>query len=224
MAGPRRRGSSFSPPELRGTLGTLVRTTLAQAGVVRDVLERGAREGRARWDDVRADRQRRDLLAELGQRVLERVQDGALDELADDPDIAPIIDDLLAEAAPPPPRRAGPARGRAPARAGERAVARPGQGGGARGRDVGAGDDAADDADDADDGTVSARDWRPPPARAAGAVWRPPVDEELAPGSTAATLAATEAPPPPPRRGGIDFDDDGDLADYMHPDDVPPRR
>ncbi|HEY0190883.1 MAG TPA: hypothetical protein VGC42_07140, partial [Kofleriaceae bacterium] len=29
--------------------------------------------------------------------------------------------------------------------------------------------------------------------------------------------------PDPHRKGGISFDDDDDLADYMHPDDVPPR-
>jgi hypothetical protein len=43
-------------PDVRGTLGTLVRSTLAQAGVVRDVLERGAREGRARLEEARRDR------------------------------------------------------------------------------------------------------------------------------------------------------------------------
>ncbi|HEY5938570.1 MAG TPA: hypothetical protein VIU61_28155, partial [Kofleriaceae bacterium] len=55
-----RRGGGFRPPELRGTLGTLLNTALQQAGVVRDaardVLERGAREGRSRLEDARANR------------------------------------------------------------------------------------------------------------------------------------------------------------------------
>jgi hypothetical protein len=45
-------------------------------------------------------------------------------------------------------------------------------------------------------------------------VWRPPVD-----------TAPPPVPPPPAKKsGGIRFeDDDSDLADYMHPDDVPKK-
>ena len=78
MAGKRRSGG-FRPPELRGTLGTLLRTALQQAGGVRDALERGAREGRSRLDNFRADRQRTDALAELGELVLELIRAGEID-------------------------------------------------------------------------------------------------------------------------------------------------
>ncbi|CAN5637990.1 hypothetical protein BH11MYX1_BH11MYX1_37310 [soil metagenome] len=75
-----------------------------------------------------------------------------------------------------------------------------------------------------DDGTVASSKWAAPAKKAAptkkaaaARVWRPQVDD---------------APPPPverpapKKRGGISFakdDDDSDLADYMHPDDVPPK-
>ena len=71
-----KRGGGFRPPELRGTLGTLIRTTLQQAGVVRDVIQRGAREGRSRIDDARASRRRSDALAELGELVLDLIRRG----------------------------------------------------------------------------------------------------------------------------------------------------
>jgi hypothetical protein len=74
---------------------------------------------------------------------------------------------------------------------------------------------------DSDDGTVSST-WAPPKRSSSPArVWRPPIEtapEPLAP-----------IPPPPPslrkRAGGISFDadDDSDLADFMHPDDVPKK-
>jgi hypothetical protein len=60
-----------------------------------------------------------------------------------------------------------------------------------------------------DDGTASATTWAPPTrAHAQGTqrVWRPPLDEA------------------PKKSGGIRFDDDDDdLADYMHSDDVPKK-
>ena len=77
-----------------------------------------------------------------------------------------------------------------------------------------------------DDGTVAASSRRaagapatakkPAPAR----VWRPPLDADERP----ATDAARRAIPGKGKggKGGITFDDD-DLADYMHPDDVPPK-
>jgi len=71
MASKRRGG--FRPPELRGTLGTLIRTT---TGVVRDAIERGAREGRARLDDVRSRGRRHDALADLGEIVLDLIRRG----------------------------------------------------------------------------------------------------------------------------------------------------
>ncbi|MCA9679495.1 MAG: hypothetical protein KC464_30975, partial [Myxococcales bacterium] len=115
MAPPRRgRSRSFPATELRGTLGTLLRTTLAQAGVVRDALERGAREGRARLDDVRSERRRGDALAELGELVLERVRRGELPELEDIPELADAI--AAIEELDAPPRRRGRRDDAAPGR------------------------------------------------------------------------------------------------------------
>jgi hypothetical protein len=95
MASKRRGG--LRPPELRGTLGTLLRTT---TDVVRDVLERGAREGRARLDDVRAGRRRQDALAELGELVLDLIRRGEIDleELPEARDLVRQLDDHDAEA------------------------------------------------------------------------------------------------------------------------------
>src|SRR5262245_9754185 len=80
----------------RGTLGTLLRTTLAQAGVVREMLERGAREGRARLDDARQGRRRDQALARLGEAVLDAVKNGEpqVAELYDLPDVADALADL----------------------------------------------------------------------------------------------------------------------------------
>ena len=88
-----RRPRGFGP-DLRGTLGTLVRSTLAQAGVVRDVLERGAREGRARLDDVRRDRRRDNALAQLGEAVMDALRAGQLAEAFEVPAIADAIAEL----------------------------------------------------------------------------------------------------------------------------------
>src|ERR1043165_2076227 len=111
---PSKRRGGFNPPELRGTLGTLLRTT---TGVVRDALERGAREGRARLDDARANRRRHDALADLGGLVLDLIRRGEID-LADPPEArAPTrqLDDLDAEPdeePPSPPPRSSSARRR----------------------------------------------------------------------------------------------------------------
>src|SRR5512140_3079673 len=94
MATKRRGG--FGPPELRGTLGTLLRTT---TGVVRDALERGAREGRARLDDVRTNRRRQDALAELGELVLDLIRRGEIDlaELPEAHDLVRQLDEFDAD-------------------------------------------------------------------------------------------------------------------------------
>jgi hypothetical protein len=100
----------------------------------------------------------------------------------------------------------------------------------------------------ADDGTVSSRDWRPPPraARPDARVWRPrdpeaedtPWESVRDPAERPAKSDAKPAKKPAKRvepakpRGGITFpaaDDDAvgdedDLAGYMHPDDVPPKK
>ena len=159
-------------------MGTLLRTTLQQAGVVRDALERGAREGRSRLDDFRADRRRHETLAELGELVLDLIRKGEIDlgelpearalvEQLDQLDATDADDDVVAQ--PRSRRRFDDRRG-----------------------------------DPADDGTVSSAASQP--ARAAG---RPPIPARSA-----------------NRKGGIQFDDaddEADLADYMHSDDVPPK-
>ncbi|MEO8554290.1 MAG: hypothetical protein ABI678_30145 [Kofleriaceae bacterium] len=192
----RQRRGGFRPPELRGTLGTLLRTTLAQAGGLRDALERGAREGRARLDDALASRRRTDVLAELGEIVLDLIRRGEID-LDQIPEARATVEQL---------------------------------------DQFDDGEDPADDRDIApaprarfddraakDDGTVSSTRWKAPAKKPAARVWRPAVEPP----------PEAELPPPvlPPaarlKKGGISFGnddaDDADLAEYMHPDDVPPK-
>jgi hypothetical protein len=223
-----RRGGGFRPPELplRGTLGTLLRTAAAQVGPLRDALERtareGLREGRERLDDALAarasgsrrraahlaDSERTDALADLGAVVLDLIRQGEID-LAELPEVRDIVahldeidatsadsihaDDDADNYASPPSRNRFDARRR-----------------------------------DKDDGSVSSKTWRPPPKKPAPKVWRPPVDnEEPSPPRPTDEITARGRPVPRPkdplRKGGISFDDDDDLADYMHPDDVPPK-
>lgn len=95
---PHKRGRAS---DLGGTLGGLLRSTLAQAGVVREALERGARSGRAVLDEALGDaaqeRRRTAALAELGQIVFELVQQGELD-LAELPEIQDVVERLEASA------------------------------------------------------------------------------------------------------------------------------
>ena len=202
MAGKRRTGG-FRPPELRGTLGTLINTALSQAGVVRDAIERGAREGRSRLEDVRTTRKRNDALAELGEIVLELIRKGEIDlgELPEAKQLVRYLDDLDGDTS------------------GDDEdldeVVRPGS----RKR-----------FDDRDDGTVAsssaARPWAPRKPSAPQRVWRPQVEPPLEENPVVvAPPAAREPrrlPNNPARKGGIAFDDE-DLAEYMHPDDVPPK-
>lgn len=197
---PKRR-----PPEIRGTLGTLIRSALAQAGGVREVLERGVRQGRERIDNYRSDARRTEALAELGEIVLDLVRRGEIDpnELPEARDVIRHLEEIDGEEgdagfrdeiAQPPSRsrfdtRSSPSRERD------------------------------------DDGTTSSTRWSPPtPARPAARVWRPvdPAAEEAAPPAPARRVPL---PKDPHRKGGISFggDDDDDLADYMHPDDVPAK-
>lgn len=199
----RQRRGGLRPPELRGTLGTLLRTTLQQAGVVRDaardVLERGAREGRSRLDEARSSRRRADALAELGELVLDLIRRGEID-LAELPEAKALVrrlDELdEAEADQPADVARAPHRSRFDDR-------------------------------DRDDGTVSASRWTPPgrSSPAAPRVWRPPV-EPPAPADTAPPRRPRPGPVMPRNphsKGGISFEDDDDLTDYMHPDDVPAK-
>lgn len=217
MAPPRRgRSRSFAAPELRGTLGTLLRTTLAQAGAVRDALERGAREGRARFDDALQDRRRNEAVTELGELVLDLIRRGELAELADVPEIAEAlaaIDELDA-------RGGGRERGRRDDEPGRDWIAPESRSRFDRGREA---------RDDDEDGTVSSRAWTPP-ARAGkpqARVWRP-----VTPASDEPEPTQTQELRRPRRGGGIDFApapddaaaDDDDLSEYMHPDDVPEKK
>jgi hypothetical protein len=88
-SGRRGRGAS----DLGGTLSSLLRTTWEQAGAVREVLERGARTGRARLDEALSDRRRHAALAELGEIVLELVRRGEID-LEELPEISECVDAL----------------------------------------------------------------------------------------------------------------------------------
>ena len=79
-----------------------------------------------------------------------------------------------------------------------------------------------------DDGTVSSRAWSasskasaPAPAK----VWRPAPTDARPDDEVPARERPRATPIPghkPAKKGGISFEDD-DLADYMHPDDVPPK-
>ena len=209
----RQRRGGLRPPELRGTLGTLLRTAVP---AVRDVLERGAREGRARLDDALSGRRRNDALAELGEIVLDLIRRGEID-IAELPEVQDIVahldevdagrDDEHAPSPPPPPR--APGRKRFDDRGGfdpKRTIdQRP------RGRRTD------------DDDTVSSRTWSPPRAAPAkpGRVWRPTNPATAAERPADETTARER--PSAPKKGGISFDDDDDLAEYMHPDDVPPK-
>lgn len=80
MANVRRGGLGGLPAqELRDTLGALLKTTLSQAGVVREVLERGAREGKMRLGDALANRRRADTFAKLGEIIFDLIRRGEID-------------------------------------------------------------------------------------------------------------------------------------------------
>jgi hypothetical protein len=216
MAKQRRTGGSgFRTPELRGTLGTLVRTTLQQAGALRDAIERGAREGRSRLDEARSARRRTEALAELGEIVLDLIRRDEIDlsELPEAADLVRFLDELDADAHSDHDDDDDERRYAKPAARSRFDTRRPSR--------------PPPIETDADDGTVSAIGTNPPararprpPQQPAARVWRPPADEEDQP------KASSPPSRDPNRKGGIRFDtddDDCDLADYMHPDDVPPK-
>lgn len=222
MAKQRRTGgSSFRTPELRGTLGTLVRTTLQQAGALRDALERGAREGRSRLDEARTARRRTEALAELGEIVLDLIRRDEIDlsELPEAADLVRFLDELDADAHSDHDDDDDERRFAKPAARSRFDTRRPSS----RPPPI---------ETDADDGTVSAIGSNPPtrvrprpPQQPAARVWRPPVEEDEPKTSTPPSRSGPGRDPN--RKGGIRFDsdddDDSDLADYMHPDDVPPK-
>ncbi len=194
----RRRGRGATTG---GTLGTLVRGAMAQAGVVRDVLERSARDGKARLDDALRERRRRDALADLGEHALAQLRAGTPEGLLDDDEVAALVellDGLDDEPGPATPDASGTAAAVASvardmmsslrARFDDREPSGP--------RDRGD-----------DDGTVGS-----------GAVWRGAAggirfDDDAADDDEGAVAS--------PGRPFADVPADDDLADYMHPDDVP---
>ena len=211
-------GSGFRTPELRGTLGTLVRTTLQQAGALRDAIERGAREGRSRLDEARSARRRSEALAELGEIVLDLIRRDEIDlsELPEAADLVRFLDELDADAHSDHDDDDDERRYAKPAARSRFDTRRP-----ARPPPI---------ETDADDGTISAIGTNPPtrarprpPQQPAARVWRPPIDEEDQPKASSPPSRDRD----PNRKGGIRFDtdddEDSDLADYMHPDDVPPK-
>ena len=210
---PKRRGGSggFRTPEARSTLGTLLRTAIQQAGGVKDALTRGAQQGREKIEELRSDRRRNDALAELGELVLDLIRRGEIDvaELPEARDLIRTLDEIDAEneesdiTTTQPfnrgrfdDRGAAPSPSRTPARG-----ATPARG---------------------EDGTVgSGARWSPSKtATAPQRVWRPEAAAE--PEATPARGVVPTLPKDPHRKGGISFEDD-DLADYMHPDDVPAK-
>ena len=215
---PKRRGGggSFRAPEARSTLGTLLRTAIQQAGGVKDALTRGAQQGREKIEELRSDRRRHDALAELGELVLDLIRRGEIDvaELPEARDLIRILDGIDAEneesditTTQPFNRGRFDDRGAAPipSRAPARSAAPP------RGEDgtVGSG--------------ASGARWSPSKAATTTGpqrVWRP--DPEAPPEPAPARGIVPTLPKDPHRKGGISFEDD-DLADYMHPDDVPPK-
>ena len=191
----RQRRGGFRPPEIRGTLGPPLRTA---APAVRDVLERGVREGRARLDDALSGRRRSDALAELGEIVLDLIRRGEID-VADLPEVHDVVahlDELDSEHPPAEPEPPPPPRKRFDDRTAKTRNELPRR--------------------DRDDGTVSSRTWSPPRA-APARVWKPPAADPR----PADEITARERPAAG-KKGGISFDDE-DLAEYMHPDDVPPK-
>jgi len=82
------------PPALRGTLGTLLRTTLQQVGVVRDVVERQARSSRSRLDSALLQRKHRDTLLSLGEAVYNLAVSGELGDLEEFPEIMECLAEL----------------------------------------------------------------------------------------------------------------------------------
>lgn len=211
---PKRRGGSggFRAPEARSTLGTLLRTAIQQAGGVKDALTRGAQQGREKIEELRTDRRRTDALAELGELVLDLIRRGEIDvaELPEARDLIRTLDEIDAENEESDITSTQPFnRGRFDDRGATPSPSRPGTRGAMPAR--------------SEDGTVgSGARWSPSKTAATGSqrVWRPEAAAE--PEAPAARGVVPTLPKDPHRKGGISFEDD-DLADYMHPDDVPPK-
>src|SRR3990170_8292957 len=96
---PRGRGKGrdrSNRDDLRGTLGSLIRSTIDQVGAVREAVERGARNQRVWIDGALLQRKYREALAELGEAVYELAAAGELGDLADHPELASRLDEIQA--------------------------------------------------------------------------------------------------------------------------------
>ena len=188
------------PPDLKGTLGTLLRTTINQVGALSDVARRSALTQKQRLDTALLERRRREALADLGEVLYQLLKSGEieLDELPELVQAAEEIEELERRIAEAEAASAGPRR---PVR-----LTRTDRG---SERDRDRSDPDAEAARRARDARPTDRVWRPPPdAGRAAAVPRP----------TSEPLAA---------RGGITFVEDADpgaedLAEYMNEADVDP--
>lgn len=89
-----RRTRSGGALDIQGTLGTLLRTTLHQMGVVKDVVERQARSSLGQLDTAKLQRRRREALARLGEVVWDLACSGELGELAERSEVTAVLDEL----------------------------------------------------------------------------------------------------------------------------------
>jgi hypothetical protein len=203
-----RGGKRGVPPDLKGTLGTLIRTTINQVGAMTDVARRQARSQKQRLDTALLERRRREALTELGENLYELASRGDIEldelpELFQGVQAVEEIDREIAEAAAETQKR----NPRRPVRL-ERA--RPAEHPGDRRERVWRPPVEADDVQ------PEAQEGSPEEARAA--LGRSSRESVRRAASTAS------------RGGGIVFVDEDDtesddsLASYMNDDDVPRRR
>ncbi len=180
-----------------------MQSALEQVSVVREVVERGAKAQRSRYDTVKFERRRSDAMAALGEVMYRRAVSGRLGDLADDPDVRARLEEIdnLDQRIEATEQRGTPgfrANAGWPKQRGRRA-------GGDRAREP-------------------MRVWRPVPPFAApdGVDEEDEIDDALEP--VPPPVDAAPEPVAQQRSGGIRFGDDwddDDLEDYMHEDDVP---
>ncbi len=200
-------------PYVKGTLGTLLRTTMHQVGVVRDAARETARTQRVWIDSAMLARRRRELLADIGAKVVDRVRAGGFAERARFPELTKPLDELdaleeeLAEAS---------ARSRDSTGLAGAAVS------------MWRGDSSSESGPEPARRAEELRVWRPHAQDAARA---PASEDDDTPGSRpGARGERRKARVVPQGGGGIAFADappssdpegDADLEEYMHEDDVP---
>lgn len=90
MASGRRGG----PPDLKSTLGSLLRTTLDQASAVREVVEQQTRSRGGLLDQALTQRKKAAALTRLGEEVYRLAKRGELDALLLEPQIGMLIGEI----------------------------------------------------------------------------------------------------------------------------------